>query len=274
MSISGVGKMSPNMVLLGFKRDWRTDMDGLEKYMSSLYNSFDMNLSVGILRVKKGLDYSHLVASEKVIQKANSRKVSIFHGKDGHPLEASHVAGIQQFLAKKHVGYIDVWWLYDDGGLTLLVPYILTMRKQYAECALRVFTLTKDPEKVEEEKSNMQSLLAKFRIDFEEVIMVTDINKKADTSMQMEFDEIIEGMNVSDEELHLERDKTNRHLRLAESVRAYSSESEMVVMTLPLPKRGSTTPALYMSWLDVMTKDMPPVLLIRGNQQSVLTFYS
>ena len=60
MSIGGVGKLSPNMVLLGFKRDWRTDMDGLEKYMSSLYNAFDMNFSVGILRVKKGLDYSHV----------------------------------------------------------------------------------------------------------------------------------------------------------------------------------------------------------------------
>ena len=60
MSIAGVGKMSPNMVMLGFKRDWRTDMDGLEKYMNTLYNAFDMNLSVGILRVKKGLDYSHV----------------------------------------------------------------------------------------------------------------------------------------------------------------------------------------------------------------------
>jgi len=274
MSIAGVGKMSPNMVMLGFKKDWRTDMDGLEKYMNTLYNAFDMNLSVGILRVKKGLDYSHLVASEKIIQKANSRKVSIFHGKDGHVLEASHVAGIQQFLAKKHVGYIDVWWLFDDGGLTLLIPYILTMRKQYHDCALRIFTLAKDAEKAAEEKANMETLLAKFRIEFEEVIIISDIGKKADTSTQMEFDEIIEGMNVSEEELHLEQAKTNRHLRLAEMVRNYSSESEMVVMTLPLPKRGATSPALYMSWLDVMTKDMPPVLFVRGNQQSVLTFYS
>jgi len=215
-----------------------------------------------------------LVASEKIIQKANSRKVSIFHGKDGHVLEASHVAGIQQFLSKKHVGYIDVWWLFDDGGLTLLIPYILTMRKQYHDCALRIFTLAKDADKAAEEKSNMESLLAKFRIEFEEVIIISDIGKKADTSTQMEFDEIIEGMNVSEEELHLEQAKTNRHLRLAEMVRNYSSESEMVVMTLPLPKRGATSPALYMSWLDVMTKDMPPVLFIRGNQQSVLTFYS
>ena len=67
MSIGGVGKLSPNMVLLGFKRDWRTDMDGLEKYMSSLYNAFDMNFSVGILRVKKGLDYSHVSISSHAL---------------------------------------------------------------------------------------------------------------------------------------------------------------------------------------------------------------
>ena len=52
---------------------------------------------------------------------------------------------------KKHVGYIDVWWLYDDGGLTLLIPYILTMRKQYAECALRIFALAQDANNKEEE---------------------------------------------------------------------------------------------------------------------------
>ena len=58
----------------------------------------------------------------------------------------------------------------------------------------------------------MESLLAKFRIEFEEVIIISDIAKKADTSTQMEFDEIIEGMNVSEEELHLEEAKTNRQL--------------------------------------------------------------
>ena len=45
------------------------------------------------------------------------------------------------FQAKKRKGNIDVWWLYDDGGLTLLLPYILTTRAQFAECSLRVFAL-------------------------------------------------------------------------------------------------------------------------------------
>ena len=45
----------------------------------------------------------------------------------------------------------------------------------------------------------MRTLLAKFRIEFEEVIIIPDIGKKADSSLTMEFDEMIEGMNVSDE---------------------------------------------------------------------------
>ena len=65
-----------------------------------------------------------------------------------------------------------------------------------------------------------------------------------------------------------------RHLRLAELLRHHSSESEMIVMTLPLPRKGHTSAALYMAWLDIMTKNLPPILLTRGNQEPVLTFYS
>ena len=57
-------------------------------------------------------------------------------------------------------------------------------------------------------------------------------------------------------------------------LRHNSQDSEMIVMTLPLPRRGHTSSALYTAWLDMMSKNMPPTLFIRGNQQSVLTFYS
>ena len=39
-------------------------------------------------------------------------------------------------------------------------------------------------------------------------------------------------------------------------------------------RRDKTNPALYMAWLDIMTRDLPPTLIMRGNQQSVLTFYN
>lgn len=44
--------------------------------------------------------------------------------------------------------------------------------------------------------------------------------------------------------------------------------------TLPVPRRGLVSPPLYLAWLEMMSADLPPTLLLRGNQQSVLTFYS
>ena len=58
-------------------------------------------------------------------------RVSVFRGHDGNFISSKHVAGIQMFTNKTYTGFIDVWWLYDDGGLTLLLPYILTLRWVY-----------------------------------------------------------------------------------------------------------------------------------------------
>jgi hypothetical protein len=44
---------------------------------------------------------------------------------------------------------IDIWWLYDDGGLSLLVPYILSNRKQWTKSKLRVFIVTQQKNKLD-----------------------------------------------------------------------------------------------------------------------------
>ena len=36
---------------------------------------------------------------------------------------------------------IDIWWLYDDGGLTVIVPYLLTMAEEWKHCKLRIMVL-------------------------------------------------------------------------------------------------------------------------------------
>ena len=48
-------------------------------------------------------------------------------------------------------GSIDVWWLYDDGGLTLLLPYILSTRMVFRQCQLRVFSLANKAEELDKE---------------------------------------------------------------------------------------------------------------------------
>lgn len=49
---------------------------------------------------------------------------------------------LQIFSTAQHFGTIDVWWLYDDGGLTILIPYILSLRSQWSRCKIRIFALT------------------------------------------------------------------------------------------------------------------------------------
>lgn len=44
--------------------------------------------------------------------------------------------------------------------------------------------------------------------------------------------------------------------------------------SLPVARKGAVSSALYMAWLEALSKDLPPILLVRGNHQSVLTFYS
>ena len=68
-------------------------------------------------------------------------------------------------------------------------------------------------------------------------------------------------------------------------VRENSSSASLIVMTLPVVRKGQVPvllhpsclqvpPLLYMAWLDMLTRGLPPVLMVRGNQESVLTFYS
>ena len=56
------------------------------------------------------------------------------------------------FNIKQDKGLIDVWWLYDDGGLTMLLPYILSMRSNWSKCKIRVFALVNRQQELEVEE--------------------------------------------------------------------------------------------------------------------------
>ena len=61
---------------------------------------------------------------------------------------------------------------------------------------------------------------------------------------------------------------------LLQVTREFSMSACLVVMTLPVIRLGAVPAPLYLGWLDTLTRGLPPTLLIRGNQESVLTFYS
>ena len=54
----------------------------------------------------------------------------------------------------------------------------------------------------------MATLLAKFRIDYSDVVVIPDITKKADLSTKAEFQELISDCDISSDELDKELEKT------------------------------------------------------------------
>lgn len=128
----------------------------------------------------------------------------------------------------------------------------------------------------------MANLLAKLRIDYSSLIMLQDVKQKPKPETIELHKQLLDGFNegqdsecvVNDTEKSILEEKTNLQLRLRELLQKHSTDASLIVMSLPMPRQGAVSAPLYMSWLEVLTKGMPPFLLVRGNQNSVLTFYS
>ncbi|KAK3097309.1 hypothetical protein FSP39_008537 [Pinctada imbricata] len=208
--------------------------------------------------------------------------------KEGFQQQMSVISSRSSSIFKdKQYGTIDVYWLFDDGGLTLLIPYILSKRKEFKNCKLRVFCAGTKKDNYEQDRIRLASLLKKFRIEYSDLTVIPNLWKKPTLTMYKEFESTIHKWRlrphefteeypwkISDSDLLANKQKTYRNIRLREQLLIHSPEASLIVMTLPVPKREASPAALYMGWLDYLTRDLPPTLLLRGNQESVLTYYS
>uniref|UniRef100_A0A667WQJ1 Solute carrier family 12 member 10, tandem duplicate 1 n=1 Tax=Myripristis murdjan TaxID=586833 RepID=A0A667WQJ1_9TELE len=291
LQASGLGKLKPNTLVLGFKTNWReSSSESLEDYISTIYDTFDSNYCLCILRMMDGLDISDQFDCEVfTLLPPPPLCDAVDAVSDGKPNEQIKTV-FQNDQGKKT---IDVYWIADDGGLTLLVPYLLTRRKRWRQCKVRVF-ISGDEHSMEEGRKEMISLLKRFRLDFHDVIVMTDSEKAPLTKNVSRFEDTVTPFRlkdeqqddtlpqelrqrspgkISDKELEAFRLKSERKVRLNEIIRRNSQNTALILVSLPVPQSDCPS-ALYMAWLDTLTCGLHcPTVLIRGNQQNVLTFY-
>ena len=55
MQTIGLGKLSPNVMLIGFQEDWLTSFHKSHDFVRVLQTAFDHRLAVAILRIRNGL---------------------------------------------------------------------------------------------------------------------------------------------------------------------------------------------------------------------------
>ncbi|XP_064016569.1 solute carrier family 12 member 3 isoform X2 [Pogoniulus pusillus] len=300
LQAAGLGKMRPNILVLGYKRNWRTVApQSLEDYVGILHDAFDFKYGVCLMRMKEGLNVSRVMQAH-----FNPTFEAAEHPENGTGSRAApgtdptSLAGEQQastiFQSDQGKKTIDIYWLFDDGGLTLLIPYLLGRKKRWGKCKIRVF-VGGQIHRMDEERRAIVSLLSKFRLGFHEVHILPDINQKPRPEHIRRFEELIapfrlnDGFRdeaavnelrqgcpwkISDEELDKNRAKSLRQVRLNEILLDYSRDAALIAITLPIGRKGHCPSSLYMAWLETLSQDLrPPVILTRGNQENVLTFY-
>ncbi|XP_073883130.1 solute carrier family 12 member 3 isoform X33 [Macaca fascicularis] len=304
MQASGLGRMKPNILVVGFKKNWQSAHPAtVEDYIGILHDAFDFNYGVCVMRMREGLNVSKMMQAHinPVFDPAEDGKEASARGARPSVSGALDPKALVQeeqattvFQSEQGKKTIDIYWLFDDGGLTLLIPYLLGRKKRWSKCKIRVF-VGGQINRMDQQRKAIISLLSKFRLGFHEVHILPDINQNPRAERTKRFEDMIapfrlnDGFKdeatvnemrrdcpwkISDEEMRKNRVKSLRQVRLNEILLDYSRDAALIVITLPIGRKGECPSSLYMAWLETLSQDLrPPVILIRGNQENVLTFY-
>ncbi|XP_048091902.1 solute carrier family 12 member 3-like isoform X2 [Alosa alosa] len=301
MQSTGLGKLKPNLLVMGFKTNWRgCSPYSMEDYVNTIHDTFDANYGICILRMLDGLDMTNdmFCADNAAFKQDKSPEQQSNNDSTGdnsdlgncqpdHHIPSCEISTV--FQTKQGKKTIDVYWISDDGGLTLLIPYLLTRRKRWRHSKVRVF-LVGQQQTIEEDRKEMVILLQRFRLDVDDVIVITDSEHQPMAKNLERFEKSIAPFRlksgehgndivqpespwrVSDEVLESLRMKSERKVHLNEIICRNSRQAALVIVSMPVPQSDCPS-SLYMAWLDALTCGLHcPVVLIRGNQQNVLTF--
>ncbi|XP_012150143.1 solute carrier family 12 member kcc isoform X3 [Megachile rotundata] len=91
---------------------------------------------------------------------------------------------------EKVVGNIDIWWIVHDGGLLMLLPFLLKQHRTWKNCKMRIFTVAQIEDNSIQMKKDLKKFLYDLRIEAEvEIVEMIDSDISAYTyerTLQME----------------------------------------------------------------------------------------
>uniref|UniRef100_A0A8C1VUL3 Solute carrier family 12 member 10, tandem duplicate 3 n=1 Tax=Cyprinus carpio TaxID=7962 RepID=A0A8C1VUL3_CYPCA len=299
MQASGLGKLKPNTLFLGYKINWQEcKPESLQDYVNTISDAFDSSYGIAILRMMDGLDVTGDLHSagvcfiqyddlkngstlqfpqcEKDETDRNSGRASTSTG--SLMMEVRHSCLESYF----HICFLTVKCHCSLSGLTLLVPYLLTRRNRWKKSKLRVFILG-GRETMEDDRKDMKMLLKRFRLEIEDIVVITDVDKPPLAKNLQRYEESIAPFRLSEEQAGGDVQELKRLSPWKVSDKDLEAIKPKVCVCASvwhfehdsLPVHDVTCPSsLYMSWLDALSYGIHcPVLLIRGNQENVMTFY-
>uniref|UniRef100_A0A671W088 Solute carrier family 12 member 4 n=1 Tax=Sparus aurata TaxID=8175 RepID=A0A671W088_SPAAU len=185
-------------------------------------------------------------------------------------------------------GNIDVWWIVHDGGMLMLLPFLLKQHKVWRKCKMRIFTVAQMDDNSIQMKKDLATFLYQLRIEAEvEVVEMHDSDISAytyeRTLMMEQRSQMLRQMRLSSAERQREVclfliisnvRRMHTAVKLNEVIVNRSHDARLVLLNMPGPPRNTDGDENYMEFLEVLTEGLERVLLVRGGGREVITIYS
>ncbi|XP_049826721.1 solute carrier family 12 member 4 isoform X2 [Aethina tumida] len=126
---AGLGGLKPNTVILGWPYGWRQSEDdhNWQDFLQTLRSVMAAHMA---LLIPKGINFFP----------DTTDKVS---------------------------GNIDIWWIVHDGGLLMLLPFLLKQHRTWKNCKMRIFTVAQMEDNSIQMKKDLKTFLYHLRIEAE-----------------------------------------------------------------------------------------------------------
>uniref|UniRef100_A0A8C9ZM36 Solute carrier family 12 member 7a n=1 Tax=Sander lucioperca TaxID=283035 RepID=A0A8C9ZM36_SANLU len=151
-----------------------------------------------------------------------------------------HFPGNQERLKG---GTIDVWWIVHDGGLLMLLPFLLSQHKVWRKCQMRIFTVAHMDDNSIQMKKDLQMFLYQLRLDA--VVEVVEMHESDISAFTYEKTLVMEQRSQMLKQMQLSRTEREREAQLIHD-RNTASHSKMNDKAA-----GATPDRVHMTW----TKD-------------------
>uniref|UniRef100_A0A8C3B3F6 Solute carrier family 12 member 7a n=1 Tax=Cyclopterus lumpus TaxID=8103 RepID=A0A8C3B3F6_CYCLU len=119
-----------------------------------------------------------------------------------------HFPGNQDRLKE---GTIDVWWIVHDGGLLMLLPFLLSQHKVWRKCKMRIFTVAHMEDNSIQMKKDLQMFLYHLRLDA--VVEVVEMHESDISAFTYEKTLVMEQRSQLLKQMQLSRTEREREIQ-------------------------------------------------------------
>ncbi|KAJ8016126.1 hypothetical protein DPEC_G00003930 [Dallia pectoralis] len=174
IQVGGLGGLKHNTVLVSWPRTWKQPEDNLR------FQNF-----IEVVRETTAASMALLVPKNIAAYPSNGERFS--------------------------EGHIDVWWIVHDGGMLMLLPFLLSQHKVWRKCKMRIFTVAQMDDNSIQMKKDLITFLYHLRIDAEvEVVEMHDSDISAYT---YEKTLVMEQRSQILKQMHLTKNEMEREIQ-------------------------------------------------------------